>query len=62
MIKPIMFDEIKYIWQFAIWWQMKINATTPSMRKINNHSEENVNTLSSNGIFCGKKLILVQYR
>ena len=44
MIKPIMFDEIKYIWQFAIWWQMKINATTPSMRKINNHSEENVNT------------------
>ncbi|XP_063938410.1 zinc finger CCCH domain-containing protein 66 [Daucus carota subsp. sativus] len=53
MLKPISIDEIKYIWQLSIWWQKKINGTAPSIREINNHSEENVNTLSSNGIYSG---------
>ena len=33
----------------------KINGITPSIREMNNHSKENVNTYFSNVIFSGKK-------
>ncbi|XP_063941852.1 two-component response regulator ORR25 isoform X2 [Daucus carota subsp. sativus] len=54
MIKPISIDDLKYIWQFSVWWQKKINGTTPSFREINNQSEVYVNTVPSNGIFSEK--------
>ena len=62
MIKPISIDDLKYIWQFSVWWQKKINGTTPSFREINNQSEVYVNTVPSNGIFSGKKsLFIIDY-
>lgn len=58
LVKPIVAEDVKNLWQFAEWWKRTRDNRASPISEINRTSQENAGeniAISSDNILTGKK-------